>query len=188
MKLGVMRARRLSLSKRLASAFSWLWCGIDPAGLAIQLVLMLGTLAVAGSAITYHGSPQWLASAGLIAASVLGGSVHAKWAASDAPLPAGVRSTFHVRTEWLTLALSALILEGAGSLAPTLAPELVRIAASARFAFGIAAAFVVIHALMTAPAWLADHEIAADLEPRIQIPRRPPRLRHRHSSVRWTHT
>lgn len=163
-----------------ASLLSWLWCGLDPAGLAIQVVLMLGALAVAGSAISY-GSPEWLAPAALIGASALGSLVHASWAATDAPLPTSVRNTFHVRTEGLTLALSALILEGVRGLAPTSAPELVRLAASARLAFGIAATVVVAHALISAPAWLANRGLAGDPEARIQVPRRPPRLRLAHA-------
>jgi len=148
---------------------------------------VIGTLAVAGSVITHHGGPEWLAPVALIAASVLGGLVHEAWAETDAPLPATVRRTFHVRTEALTLALTAIVLGGVRGLAPTLAPELVHIAALARLAFGIAAAFVVAHALITASVWFVEHELPGDLEACIQTPRRSPRLRPDHGPVRRTH-
>lgn len=148
---------------------------------------MIGTLAIAGSVITHHGGPEWLAPVALIAASVLGALVHEAWAETDAPLPATVRRTFHVRTEALTLALTTIVLGGVRGLAPTLAPELVHVTALARLAFGIAAAFVVAHALITASAWFVEHELPGDLEARIRTPRRPPRLRPDHGPVRRTH-
>ena len=167
--------------KRLSAAFSWLWRGIDPAGLGVQLVLTLGALALAGSAIT-RGAPEWLAPTALILGNGLGAIAHARWAVGNRALPSSVKHTFLVRAEALTLTLSALVIEGIRALAGPLAAEMVTLAGSARLAFGIAAAAIVGHAVLMAPAWFADRELTGDTDARIQIPRRPPRLRLRSRS------
>jgi hypothetical protein len=167
---------------RIAAAFSWLRRGIDPAGLAAQLLLTLGALALAGWGIAHHGMPKWVAPTAFIIGNGLGAIMHARWAVAERSLPAGAKQTFLVRAEALTLMLSILLIEGVGALPGLLGAQVVTIAASARLAFGIAAAFIVGHALLEAPAWFASRELTGDPEARVQIPRRPPRLRLRSRS------
>ena len=168
--------------KRLAAAFSWLWRGIDPAGLGVQLVLTLGALAVAGWGISEHGMASWVAPAAFILGNGVGAILHARWAAADRSLSANVKRTFLVRSEGLTLALSALLIEGVRALPLALSPDVANIAASARLAFGIAGAYIAGHAATMAPSWFADRELTGDPDARVQIPRRTPRLRLRRSN------
>ena len=165
--------------KRFAAALSCLWEGIDPAGLGVQITLTLVALGGAGWMITARAASEWVAGAAFILGNTLGARLHLGWARAERPLPRWAAKTFLVRSEALTVIVCAGIIEGLRALPVPLAPELTAALASARLAFGIAAAFVATHTLVAAPGWLADRSLADDPEARVRVPQRPPRLRLR---------
>jgi hypothetical protein len=169
--------------KRLATAWSWLWRGIDPAGLGVQIVLTLGGLGLAGWMMTQLGAPQWIAPTALIVGNGLGAYVHARWAAGERSLPRSVARTLLLRAEGVTLALCVVLIEGLRALPIALAPEIASAVLSARVAFGVAAGYIATHAIIAAPGWLASRSLADDSETRIRVPRRAPRLRLRSPSA-----
>jgi hypothetical protein len=170
------------LLKRIAAAWSWLWRGIDPAGLGMQIVLTLGALGSAGWMITQLGAPRWIAPIAFIIGNGLGAYIHARWAVAERSLARRVANTLLLRAEGVTLLLCAILIEGVRALPLTLTPELVTAVSSARLAFGVAAGYIVTHALVNAPHWLANRTLADDSDARIRVPRRPPRMRLRSPS------